>query len=197
MLKLIQTHSEGSDCTAPYDVEMDRPYTVGEFIGEILSRFPNEWGNFNIGNENLSLSIGYAKGCTQNENPIPAYILEMKVSEARASGGYSSMDYIVKVGSPEKKPQTAFDCSGFKGQHGNFLAAPNPMWFADTFVWGDGYMIKYNHGGEIEEVLNGKIVDRLIIPLKSGTVRPASQLEIYALKHAVKAKFGIDLDEME
>ena len=107
------------------------------------------------------------------------------------------MDYIVKVGSPEKNPQTAFDCSGFKGQHGNFLAARNPMWVCDTFVWCDGYVIKYNPWGVIEEVLKSRIEERLIIPVRSGNIRPASQLEIYALMYAVRAEFGIDLDKME
>ncbi len=43
-MRLVQKGSEGGDCTAPYVVKLDRAYTAGELIAEILATRPGEWG---------------------------------------------------------------------------------------------------------------------------------------------------------
>lgn len=92
MLKFIQTHSMGGDCTAPYDVELDRPYTVREFINEILAASPHEWGEIRVVG---CFSIKYRYG--KIEDIIPARYADLSVSEVKASGGYSAMNYRIKL----------------------------------------------------------------------------------------------------
>ena len=47
-MRFIQTHSMGSDCTAPYDVEDYKAKTVREFIDELLKERRNEFGEIEV-----------------------------------------------------------------------------------------------------------------------------------------------------
>ena len=89
-MRFIQTHATGSDETAPYDVK-DFPATVKEFIDEVLTR--NEWGNIKI--DGLRDKIEYKGSKLLNE--IPHEWLERTIVEVKAAGGWSCMDYLVKV----------------------------------------------------------------------------------------------------
>ena len=97
--RLIKSGPDGSDSTAPYNVELHREFTVSEFIDTVLKKYPGEWGYIGIydgksifGNPNCEYKYGgvFIMGIT------PKY-LSMKVKSARASGGWSRMDYILKV----------------------------------------------------------------------------------------------------
>lgn len=44
MFRLIRTHKPGGDECAPYDVRFDEPYTIGEFVKDVLTERCNEWG---------------------------------------------------------------------------------------------------------------------------------------------------------
>lgn len=92
MLKFVQTHGMGSDCTAPYDVELDKPYTVAEFINEVLATRKNEWGTIEVKG---AFSLKYRYGKTEQE--IPEQYANLPVKKAHASGGWSAMDYYLKV----------------------------------------------------------------------------------------------------
>ena len=96
MLKFIQTHAAGGDETAPYDVIPDKPYTVGEFINEVLITRPNEWGEFIVrrkgsGYFGRMASAEYRYGKMETE--IPAEFATQPIKEVKAAGGWSSMDY--------------------------------------------------------------------------------------------------------
>lgn len=78
---------------------------------------------------------------------------------------------------------------GFTG--GDFLAAKNPAWLADTFVWGKGYYIKYTSKGKVEEVANMNISERT--PFKLQGVRPASDIEILAIRQAISDKYNEEI----
>lgn len=82
-----------------------------------------------------------------------------------------------------------FSNKDFKGS--DFLAAQNPAWLADTFVWGNGYYIQYNMYGKVEEVGNKDIIKRTIFVLHD--VRPASDLEILAIRQAVADKYNEEI----
>lgn len=92
MLKFVQTHGMGSDCTAPYDVELDRPYTVAEFINEVLTSRKNEWGEIEIKG---AFSLKYRYGKTEQE--IPEQYANLPVKKAHAAGGYSAMNYRLEI----------------------------------------------------------------------------------------------------
>lgn len=82
-----------------------------------------------------------------------------------------------------------FSNKSFSG--GDFLAALNPAWLADTFVWGKGYYIKYSSSGAVEEVGNEDITERTCFKLHD--VRPASGLEILAIRQAVADKYNEEI----
>ena len=97
MFKLIQIRPEGSDCTAPYDVELNGKYTVEQFIYDVL-KDKREWGYIGIndgksifGNPNCEFRYG------ELLSSLPTEFLKMQVTKARASGGWSRMDYILTV----------------------------------------------------------------------------------------------------
>ena len=102
MLKFIQTHAAGGDETAPYDVMLDKPYTVGEFIKEVLTTLPNEWGEFVVrrkgsGYFDRMASAEYRYGEMKNRNgektEIPEEFALLPIKEVKAAGGWSAMDY--------------------------------------------------------------------------------------------------------
>ena len=84
MLKFIQTHPTGSDCTASYDVILDKPYTVGDFINAVLTTRSNEWGSFHL--------TYYTRMDYRDGKPM-----SMRIKEVKASGGWSAMDYYIKL----------------------------------------------------------------------------------------------------
>uniref|UniRef100_UPI004056BC1B hypothetical protein n=1 Tax=Alistipes sp. TaxID=1872444 RepID=UPI004056BC1B len=94
-----QTAFEGGDCTAPYAVELDKEYTVQEFVTAVLSK-SKEWGY--IGIEHKLATFGephceYRYGQLLSE--LPPETLCKKVISARAHGGYTRMDYYLSVDS--------------------------------------------------------------------------------------------------
>lgn len=84
---------------------------------------------------------------------------------------------------------TEFSNESFSG--GDFLAALNPVWLADTFVWGKGYYIKYSSRGKVEEVGNTDITERTVFKLQD--IRPASNIEILAIRQAVADKYNKEI----
>lgn len=96
MLRYIQTTPTSSDCTACYDVELDKEYTVEGFMEAILKRDLREWGKFAIFNENYP--FGYPqcnyRGRALKES-FPIDILKKKVVKVTSNGGRSLMDYII------------------------------------------------------------------------------------------------------
>lgn len=98
MMKFIQTHSTGSDCTAPYDIILDHKYTFGELVDEILAK--GEWGSIKV--ESIRFEYQNSK-CGEYPESLRQYI----VKEVKSAGGYSNMDYYVKL--ENKKATEEFD----------------------------------------------------------------------------------------
>ena len=97
MFKLTQLRPEGSDCTAPYGVELNGEYTVAEFITDVL-KDEREWGYIGIDDGKAI----FGNPCREYKggkmlSTLPDDFLTMKVTRARASGGWSRMDYLLKV----------------------------------------------------------------------------------------------------
>lgn len=101
MLKFKQTGKVRGDCTAPYDVELDKEYTVGQLIDVILTRAGNlrEWGYIGIyDGESIfgNPKCEYADARLGNGN-IPSEFLAKKITKVKADGGWSRMDYLIWV----------------------------------------------------------------------------------------------------
>lgn len=98
MFRLTQIRPEGSDCTAPYKVELNGKYTVESFVDDVLL-LNNEWGIIGI-EDGLSVfgdpHVEYGQGKLKSEN-FNETISNLKVCSVRASGGWSRMDYIITV----------------------------------------------------------------------------------------------------
>lgn len=78
----------GSDCTAPYDIKLNRDCTVEEFIETVLKEYKDEWGSFNIVNGAKS---EYKNGVLIDE--IPKEILSKNIKVVKGVGGWTCMDY--------------------------------------------------------------------------------------------------------
>ena len=99
MIVLYQLRPEGSDCTAPYRVELTCRYSVGAFINEVL-KDKREWGYIGIDRGRGSSIYGHPE-CQYRYGELlytlPDEFLGLKILKARASGGWSRMDYLLTV----------------------------------------------------------------------------------------------------
>lgn len=78
------------DCNI-YEVDLEgKEYTVGKFVEEILAEYPDEWGNIEI--KDIDVVI-YRDGklISRFNNEI----LNKKIQQVVAQGGWSRMDYII------------------------------------------------------------------------------------------------------
>ena len=96
-MRFIQTHSMGSDCTAPYDVVDYQAKTVVEFINEMLQQCKSEWGNIDVWAEKRPLPgrVDYKRGELLQE--IPDEWQYKEVVKVIAAGGWGNMDYRIYV----------------------------------------------------------------------------------------------------
>ena len=89
MIKLTQNTKTFGDCTAGYEVALDKRYSVKEFIDEVLTK--KEWGKIRVIDDNEN------PFCEYKENTIvvqmPTDYLDEIVIKATAHGGWSNMDY--------------------------------------------------------------------------------------------------------
>ena len=98
-MKFTQTSEEFGDCSAFYDVTLDNPHTVGDFINSVLVERKGEWGKFRIYNPNVSwldyeqyeYRYGILKDVISNE------LLEKEIISIEAHGGWTQMDYLLKL----------------------------------------------------------------------------------------------------
>ena len=94
MFKFIKIRNRG-DCTCDYSIELDKPYTVEEFVNAVLNRIKDKFGYIGIDN-----GIWYSPGAPYCEykysvllSNLPEDILNKKVSSAKSTGGWGRMDY--------------------------------------------------------------------------------------------------------
>lgn len=93
-----QIGKEAGDCTAPYSVTDYKALTVEDFITEVLTERPKEWGYisvdkpFYVTEETCEYRHG---GCLYNR--IPQEILAKRIKSVEASGGWSRMDYVINT----------------------------------------------------------------------------------------------------
>ena len=88
-MRFKQTHSVGSDETAPYDV-FDFKTNVKEFVDEVLNR-KGDWGKINF--VGYGRPIEYKNGKLFEE--IPEQVLNREIEKVDAVGGWSYMRYRV------------------------------------------------------------------------------------------------------
>lgn len=104
MFELIRIGGPYSDCTSSYDVKFDKPYTVEEFINEVISD-KREWGH--IGIYSPDSVFGYPR-CEYRygeilESSFDEEFLQLEINNVRASGGWSCMDYVINFDFEKEK----------------------------------------------------------------------------------------------
>lgn len=90
------------DCTADYAVIFKKDYTVREFIDEIITHRSGEWGCIGISTHDneawaqfCSIKCSYRWG--KMESKFSDKWLDRHIESATGHGGYSNMDYILKL----------------------------------------------------------------------------------------------------
>ena len=94
MFKFKRTGGPFGDCTCNYDIEFDRPYTVAEFINEVLTERSDEWGYIRVvtGNsryEGPKCEYRYGKLLST----LPEEYLDKHIAVCEANGGWTAMTY--------------------------------------------------------------------------------------------------------
>ena len=98
MFELIHISGPHGDCCSNYDVKMDKPYTVREFINEVLISHSGEWGDIRIKAGNIEYrdevvcEYDHGKIKTLNEKYLDRIVLG-----GTANGGLSAMGYCLRV----------------------------------------------------------------------------------------------------
>ena len=99
MIRLKRISEEYGDCSADYEVKLDKEYTVKEF-SEWISQQKGEWGHIAIYNPNVSWveyeRYEYKYGQWIGK-PIPESLMKKKIVNVSAHGGWSQMNYTIKV----------------------------------------------------------------------------------------------------
>ena len=114
MFKLIQTSDVRGDCTASYDVQLDRVYTVKDFCETILTQRADEWGAIYLMVRSKKLfwqnpSCEYRHGSrtgTAWANVLMRYG-DRQITQAKADGGWTRMDYYIWLDAPVSQPKAS------------------------------------------------------------------------------------------
>ena len=102
-MKLFELHAEGpeaGDCTIPFNVVFHHECTVREFISEILKKV--EWGYVIIGSRFDGPRIEYEHDKIVS-GAFSQDILDAKIKNATAHGGWTRMDYMLDIWTDEQK----------------------------------------------------------------------------------------------
>lgn len=102
MVEMICTGGPFGDCCCNYNALLNHEYTVREFVEEVLKEKPDEWGSFVVTTDLKHIYNGSRGRCEYNKGNITkgferAEIAEMKIKEVKANGGWSLMQYFIKV----------------------------------------------------------------------------------------------------
>lgn len=82
-----------SDSTLSYDIVLDDPITtVQEFIDYVLTEKAGEWGNIDTSHGRLKYKYGHIVS-----DSIPASEKNRIISDAKANGGWTLMNYTIKT----------------------------------------------------------------------------------------------------
>ena len=96
-MKFTATGKTGGDETRPYKVTDYKAKTVVEFINEVLTEHPGEWGHFMVNSKDRGVlgshNIEYSNGELKSE--IPDEWQYVEIESIYAHGGWSLMVYMI------------------------------------------------------------------------------------------------------
>lgn len=94
-MKLEQISQTRGDCTATYSVTDYTSTTVGEFINEVLTERPSEWGDIQDNHHHQIAEYKYGKIASINVTAEP--LMNKRIIKIVGNGGWSCMDYIITI----------------------------------------------------------------------------------------------------
>ena len=98
MFELRSVTGVGSDCTSGYHVDFYNKYTVKEFINEILTKYPREFGFMSIkSGKKYVASIEFSMGDITDDDGIDEEVFNSVIKSATASGGWGQMNYDIII----------------------------------------------------------------------------------------------------
>lgn len=93
--ELFQTHADGSDCTAPYRLNIIGTPSVDEVVADILSR--EEWGSITVYSDRRKEKVcGMYYDHNTTANTMTGYNNHIVIS-GNSVGGWSNMDYVLHI----------------------------------------------------------------------------------------------------
>ena len=93
-IKLImEFKSTGGDCISHFDAKFETNPTLEEFVDWLLTKQVKEWGYVFGNNFCIEYSLGNIVKLCDNYNEIK----NKKISLHRMDGGWSRMDYTIKI----------------------------------------------------------------------------------------------------
>lgn len=100
-MKMICTGGPYGDCCSSYDVELDHEYTVKEFVKEVLTQKPQEWGRVTLVSDFKYKYQHEEDTCQYKYGNIAERFSkegtkERTILEVKAHGGWTAMDYFLK-----------------------------------------------------------------------------------------------------
>ncbi len=96
-MEFRQIGKTSGDETTPYEVTKYKSQKVLELVDEILQERPKEWGYISVG-EGWFFDIPHCEyKYGKLLNVLPADVLSKRVVSVSAYGGWSRMDYYIKV----------------------------------------------------------------------------------------------------
>ena len=98
MIKISYLKNNGRD-SFEYEVTIDKPKTVEEFINEWLFTRPDEWGCFGIGRHSRVFGdpeCEYKHGKIIGE-PLPKEFLNKKIIKVYGRGGWTNSNFVFEV----------------------------------------------------------------------------------------------------
>ena len=99
MFEFRQIRPSGGDGTAPYEIILDRTYTVETFISTVLSQRNKEWGRICVRVSSTSIDYcDYRDGRLLSE--INSDLLNKEIISVIAAGGWTCMDYSIQIAEP-------------------------------------------------------------------------------------------------
>ncbi len=96
MFILEQLGPEECEYRAPYSVDLDKEYTVRDFIHEVLIEHPKDWGFIGIFDGESVIGdpeCDYDRGYLQSD--LPKEIMDEPIYSVSAYGGHCRMDYLL------------------------------------------------------------------------------------------------------
>lgn len=99
MITFDQVTPTAGDCTAYYRVQLSVPYTVKDFVDEILTKHTGDWGCISIVDPGLGSPYPYCRYShgKLETGPLPECFMTEKIKSVNSHGGWTLMNYFITL----------------------------------------------------------------------------------------------------